>query len=275
MSGKIGVRGIVLAATALCVAFSSAGCAKLKARDHLNQGVNAFKTGNYSQAADEFRLAIDADPTFGVARLYLATAYEQQFVPGTETPDNQKFWKAAMDEFQNVLKDEPANLLATQSVANLHYQVKDMVNAADWNKKVIAIDPKNKEAYYTLGVIAWLDFLPADREARNSLSMKPEDPGPIKDVKKRDPLKEKYWQPLTDGIGYETKALAVDPQYENAMSYMNLLVRYRADLEDTREAYQADVKQADDWMQKALDTTKAKAAKKAEAIAAGANPDAQ
>lgn len=275
MNGKIGVRGITLAAAALCVAFTSAGCAKLKARDHLNQGVNAFRTGNYSQAADEFRLAIDADPTFGVARLYLATAYEQQFVPGTETPENQKFWKAAMDEFQNVLKDEPNNLLATQSVANLHYQVKDMVKAAEWNKKVIGIDPKNKEAYYTLGVIAWLDFLPADREARNSLNMKPEDPGPIKDAKKREPLKDKFWQPLTDGVEYEKKALAVDPQYENAMSYMNLLIRYRADLEDTREAYSTDVKEADDWMQKALDTTKMKAAKKAEAIAAGANPDAQ
>jgi hypothetical protein len=151
-----------------------------------------------------------------------------------------------------------------------------MTNAADWNKKVIAIDPKNKEAYYTLGVIPWLEFLPADREARNTLGMKPEEPTPLKnDVKgktlKAD-LKAKYWQPLTDGIEFEKKALAIDPQYENAMSYMNLLIRYRADLEDTKEAYAADVKEADDWMGKALDTTKAKAAKKAEAIAAGATP---
>src|SRR5580698_8575813 len=106
---------IALFAAAACMAMTSAGCAKLKARDHLNQGVNAFKTGNYSQAADEFNLAIDADPTFGVARLYLATAYEQQYVPGTDTAENKKFWKAAMDEFTNVLKDDPKNLLATQS----------------------------------------------------------------------------------------------------------------------------------------------------------------
>jgi len=287
MIGGIGVKEIApavrrvgytsaLCVAAVCLAVTSAGCAKLKARDHLNQGVNAFRTGNYSQAADEFRLAIDADPTFGVARLYLATAYEQQFVPGTDTDENKKYWKAAMDEFENVLKAEPNNLLATQSVANLYYQVKDMTNAADWNKKVIAIDPKNKEAYYTLGVIPWLEFLPADREARNTLGMKPEEPTPLKnDVKgktlKAD-LKAKYWQPLTDGIEFEKKALAIDPQYENAMSYMNLLIRYRADLEDTKEAYAADVKEADDWMGKALDTTKAKAAKKAEAIAAGATP---
>jgi hypothetical protein len=255
----------------------------LKARDHLNQGVTAFKTGNYSQAADEFRLSIDADPTFSVARVYLATAYMQQFVPGTETDENKKFWKAAMDEFQNVLKDDPNNLLATQSIANLYYQAANangpdsadqMAKAAEWNKKVVAIDPKNKEAYYTLGVLPWLEFLTPDRQARNAMGMKPEEQNPLKaDAKKQTlkaDLKAKYWQPLTDGIEYEKKALEIDPEYENAMSYMNLLIRYRADLEDTKEAYLADVKQADDWMDKALTTTKAKAAKKAEALANGA-----
>jgi tetratricopeptide (TPR) repeat protein len=276
MRAKIGMRGITLAGVLLLVTLTASGCAKLRARDNLNQGVNAFKTGNYALAADQFRLAIDADPSFGVARLYLATAYEQQFVPGTETADNKKFWQAAMDEFQNVLKEEPNNLLATQSIANLYYQVKDMNNAAEWNKKVIAIDPKNKEAYYTLGVIAWLDFLPADREARNAMGMKLDEQDPLKNDTKgkttKADLKAKYWQPLTDAIEYEKKALEIDPQYENAMSYMNLLIRYRADLEDTKEAYMTDWKEADVWMDKALQTTKDKAAKKAAAVAAGATP---
>ncbi|HVV43556.1 MAG TPA: hypothetical protein VHC72_00070 [Bryobacteraceae bacterium] len=267
----------------LCVALTTAGCDKLKARDHLNQGVNAFKSGNYSQAADEFRLAIDADPTFGPARLYLATAYMQQWVPGTDTEQNNKFWSAAMEQFQNVLKDDPKNVLATQSIASLYFNrgntkgptmADDMAQAEEWNKKVVAIDPKNKQAYYTLGVIPWLNFVTADREARNTLGMRPDEQAPLKaDAKgktlKAD-LKAKYWQPLTDGIEYEKKALEIDPQYEDAMSYMNLLIRYRADLEDTKEQYAADVKEADVWMNKALETTKAKAAKKAEAAAGGA-----
>jgi tetratricopeptide (TPR) repeat protein len=297
MIGTIGMRGLAsapwrvalnaaLCAAALCLVLTSTGCAKLRARDHLNQGVNAFKTGNYSQAADEFRLAIDADPTFGVARLYLATAYMQQWVPGTETDQNKKFWTASMDEFQNVLKDEPNNLLATQSIANLYFQrgnakgpsqVDDMAAATEWEKKVVAIDPRNKEAYYTLGMIPWLNFVTPDREARNALNMKPEETNPLKpdargSTLKAD-LKAKHWQPLTDGIEYEKKALAIDPQYENAMSYMNLLIRYRADLDDTKDAYSADVKEADDWMAKALETTKVKAAKKAEALANGATPE--
>jgi tetratricopeptide (TPR) repeat protein len=275
--------GMALFGAVLCVALTAAGCNKLKARDHLNQGVNAFKTGAYSQAADEFRLAIDADPTFGVARLYLATAYEQQWVPGTETDQNKKFWSAAMEEFTKVLQDDPKNLLATQSVASLYFNrgntkgptmADDMAKAEEWNKKVIALDPKNKQAYYTLGVIPWLNFVTADREARSALGMRPDEQAPLKPDTKgktlKADLKAKYWQPLTDGIEYEKKALEIDPEYEDAMSYMNLLIRYRADLDDTKEQYMADTKEADVWMNKALETTKAKAAKKAAALAAGA-----
>lgn len=266
-------RFVLIAAGAAILALSSTGCAKLQARDHLNQGVNAFKSGNYSQAADEFNLAIQADPSFGVARLYLATAYMQQFVPGTETPENKKFWQTAMDEFTAVLKDDPNNVLATESVANLYYQVKEMDKATEWNKKIVALDPKNKQAYYTLGVIPWLNFLPEDRAARNAAGMKPEEQAPLKPDAKgktaKADLKAKYWQVLTDGIESEKKALAIDPQYEDAMSYMNLLIRYRADLEDTKEQYAEDVKQADDWMNKAMQTTKDKAAKKAASSDAG------
>lgn len=252
---------LALAATVLL----SSGCNKLKARDNLNSGVNAFKSGNYSEAADHFKTAIALDPDFRVARLYLATAYVQQYIPGTETAENKKYATAAMDEFQTVLKDEPNNLLAVQSMASLYYNMKDFAKAKEWNRKVVALDPKNKEAYYTLGVIAWTEFLPPDREARNNEKMKPEDPAPLKDAKEREALKEKYWQSLTDGIGFEKKALEVDPEYVNALSYMNLLVRYRADLEDNKETAAADVKEADGWMEKALATQKAVAARKAAA----------
>lgn len=280
---------VFLCAGALCLAMTSAGCAKLQARDHLNQGVNAFKAGSYALAADQFHLAIDADPTFSVARLYLATAYEQQYVPGTDTPENKKYWSAAMEEFQNVLKDDPNNgqnvLLATQSIASLWYhagdakgpdQADDMAKSEEWNKKVIAIDPKNKEAYYTLGVIPWLEFLTPDREARNADGMTPEDPHPLKaDTKGKTlkaNLKAKFWQRLTDGIEDEKKALAIDPDYEDAMSYMSLLLRYRADLYDTQAEYDADVKDANQWLEKDLDTKKKIAAKKAAIAEAGGAP---
>ncbi len=127
-------------------------------------------------------------------------------------------------------------------------------------------------------MIAWSQFVPSWREARSTQGIRPEDPGPLKDTKpaakgkkaaaepdlKAD-LKAKYWQKLTDGIDDEKKALEIDPDYEYAMAYMNLLIRYRADLDDTREQYIADAKDADNWVQKNLETVKKKAARKSAA----------
>jgi tetratricopeptide (TPR) repeat protein len=255
----------VLAATAL---FTS-GCDKLKARDNINGGTAAFKAGNFAAAADHFKTAVALDPTIPNIRIYLATAYIQQYIPGTETAENKKYAEAAIEELNKQLEADPKNVLATQYLANVYYQMKDFPKAQEWSRKVVELDPKDKGALYTLGVIPWIEFVAADREARNNQKMKPEDPGPLKDPKERAALKEKYWQSLTDGIEYEKKALAVDPEYENAMAYMNLLIRYRADLRDTKEEYQADVKEADDWVQKSLETTKIKAERKA------ANPNAK
>ena len=75
-----------------------------------------------------------------------------------------------------------------------------MDQAEDWNQKVIALNPKDKEAYYTLGVIAWTKWYPIYGAARAKLSMKPEDPGPIKDKKVKEELKAQYLPLVNDGI---------------------------------------------------------------------------
>jgi tetratricopeptide (TPR) repeat protein len=263
------------------LAVLASGCNKLKARDNLNKGVNSFRAGQYTAAADNFKQAIDLDPDLPSARLYLATAYMTQYVPGSEAPENKRNADSALKEFQTALNsnlDDKNKLIAMQSLASLHYQMKDFSEAEAWQKKVIASDPQNKEAYYTLGVIAWTRFVAPWREAIAAQGLKPDDPGPLKTPaaakgKKKGPpepdlkadLKAKYWQPLTDGIEDEKKALQIDPDYENAMAYMNLLIRYRAILDDTKEQYDADMKEADSWVQKSLETTKKKAKKKADA----------
>jgi tetratricopeptide (TPR) repeat protein len=280
ISGSIGTIAATGALVALVIMTN--GCNKLKARDNLNKGVNSFRSGQYTAAADNFKTAIDLDPDLSSARLYLATAYMMQWVPGSEAPDNVRNMSTALQEFQTSLGsnlDAKNKLIAMQSLASINYQKKDYAQAENWNKKVIAADPKNKEAYYTLGVIAWSEFVPSWREARSTQGIKPEDPGPLKDAKPapkgkkaaapepdlKAELKAKYWPILTEGIEDEKKALEIDPDYENAMSYMNLLIRYRADLDDTKEQYMADAKESDDWVQKYLETVKKKAAKKSAA----------
>jgi len=237
-------------------------CQKLKSRDQLNQGVRAFQSAQYPEAVEHFKTAVELDPAFPTARLYLATAYFQQYIPGAESPENTQMAKAAYDQFMKVLDQDSKNVVAMASVASLYLYQHKWDDAQQWYEKLVAVDPNNKDAYYSLGFIAWSKWYPAYGMARVELGMKQDDPGPIKDKKVKEELKT-TWLPVIDGgLKNLDKTLQIDPEYEDAMSYENLLIRERADLLDNKDEYDKAIKVANDWVQKALDTKKVKAERK-------------
>jgi len=262
---------IGLAAVAGLMMLFGTGCDKLKSRDRLNKGVHAFKNAKYQDAIESFKEAIQLDPNNPNARLYLATAYMVQWIPGADSPENKQLADAAKSEFMTVLSKDPKDKMALAYLASLSYnqagalqgeeKVKKLDEARDWNMKLIDADPKNKEAYYSIGVIAWSKWYPALGKARAELGMKPEDPGPIKDKKVKEELKTNYGAIVDEGITNLQKALEVDPEYDDAMAYMNLLIREKADLADSADENKKQVEIADNWVQKALDTKKKKAAR--------------
>src|SRR2546425_168562 len=71
---------------------------KLKARDQLVKGVRAYKNAQYTSAIEHFKTSIGLDPELQNARLYLATAYANQFIPGAESEENLKTGQTAIDE---------------------------------------------------------------------------------------------------------------------------------------------------------------------------------
>lgn len=264
-------KAVLLAAVAaLSLSLFSAGCRKLEARDNLNKGVQAFKGAKYAEAVEFFKTAIELDPEYPTARLYLATAYMSQYIPGAESPENLAYAKSAMENFELVLETDPTNATAVESIASLFFlrqqgaaKLEDKIallgDAEKWYKRLTEVEPTRKEAWYSLGVIAWAKWYPAWMEARNKAGMKPEAPGPLKDKKLREELSEKYLEMVNTGIKNLEKALEIDAEYDDAMAYMNLLLRERADLAEQPAAYDADIEAADNWMQKALETRKIKA----------------
>ena len=265
------MRKLILSVAVAALAIGMTGCEKLKARDHLNQGVAAFKNAKYNEAVEHFKQAIALDPTYDVAQLYLATAYMSQWIPGAVSPENEKMAQMAVDGFKQVLAKNPNDTTALASLASIAYQeasslppdqkVAKLDEAADWNKKLIAVDPKNKEAYYYLGVIAWAKWYPQWINARLNFHMKPEDPGPLKDKKAKAELSAQYSSIIDDGIANLNKALDIDKEYEDAMVYLSLLIREKADLLDSADDYKKQIEVADGWQQKALDTKKLKASR--------------
>src|ERR1041384_6531764 len=101
MSVVLGVAGVV----ALTVTGSA--CNKLKARNQLNTGVQSFKNAQYADAVESFKKAVDLDPDLPSARLYLATAYMQQYIPGAESKENVQMADAAREHFMKVLDQVP------------------------------------------------------------------------------------------------------------------------------------------------------------------------
>lgn len=257
---------IIFSATALAalvgLMFWTAGCtnaiAKLQARDQLNKGVNAFKNANYPQAIEHFKRSIQLDPDFPNARLYLASAYMSQYVPGAESEDNKRNAEAATKGFMEVLDKDKDNKLAVESLGSLAFNQKKFDEAMNWYRKLVDLDPKKKEAYYNMAVIDWTRAFQADAEVRAKVGMKPEEPGPIKDKKAREDLRAKSEAVIKEGVDMVQKALAIDPNYDDAMGYLSLLYRQQADIADSAEEGRKLTAQADEWMNKTLELKKKK-----------------
>jgi len=260
--GKLTLGKLTLTLAVAALAALGTGCNKLQSRDHLNKGVQAFTAAQYPEAVEHFKTAVELDPNFPTARLYLATAYMQQYIPGAESPENMKMATEAYNQFQKVLEQDPKNTVAIASIASLNLNQKKWDEAQQWYEKLTAVDPQNADAFYSLGFIAWSKWYPVYGTARANLGMKQEDPGPMKDKKVKEDLKAKYGPIIESGLQSLDKALQINPEYDDAMAYENLLVRERADLADNKEEYEKQTKVADDWVQKALATKKIKAEKK-------------
>src|SRR5450755_4534776 len=87
----------------------------------MNQGIAAFKNGNYQRAVELFQRAVDQDPSAVTPHVYLATVYMSQWIPGAQSPQNIANARMAEREFQRVLQMDSANQTALASLASLAY----------------------------------------------------------------------------------------------------------------------------------------------------------
>ena len=244
----------------------------------MRKGLDAFKSARYSDAAAAFQKSVDLNPSAVEPRLYLASAWMNQYIPGATSPENLQAASNAERGFLAVLDLDPRNGTALDSLASLKYfeaqgapsetdKAKLLDEARGWYLKVVEADPGRKEAHYSLGVIAWANWYPAWNAARVKLGMRPDAPGPIADPAVRADLRSRYEATLQDGIDHLNKALAIDPQYDDAMAYKNLLLREYADLCDSKPEYEKMKAEADDLVQMALDTRREKAGQNAAPVA--------
>lgn len=237
------------------------GCSKLKARDELNQGVASYRAAKYDDAIKHFMVAIEADPELLNARLYLATAYANQYVPGLDVEKNVQVAETAIAEFQKVLDADPNNSGSVGGIASLYFQMKRLDEAKEYYKRWISLEPENAEAHYSVGVINWTQTYQPRMVARNGMKLKPEEP--IKDAKAREALAERNTPLIDEGMDMLNKAMNLRPDYDDAMAYVNLFYREKADLVATPAEREEFLKTADEWIAKSLAIKKKRQAEEA------------
>ncbi len=240
----------------LLLAAASSGCDKLKARDQLNKGVVEFRGAHFQAAIDHFQQAVALDPGLLNAKMYLAESYFQLYAPGGQSPDNIKACHAAIDAFQKVLDADPNNNTALAYIGLLYYYLPDLPKAKEYEQRRSQANPNDPEPYYWIGEIDWNLVARNDTEARSGdpKLQQPDKNGdlPPLPLKLRDEVAQKNAALIDEGMQALQKAVELKPNYNEAMAYLNLLYRQKADIESSSEAREADLKSAGDWLAKAL-----------------------
>jgi tetratricopeptide (TPR) repeat protein len=260
LSARFSVR--VLACVALVfLAAGASGCSKLKARDALNKGVGAFKNGQYDTAIEFFKQARDLDPTLMNARLYLATAYASQYIPGAPSDANVKLGSQAIAEFKDVLSIDPNNLGAIDGIGSMVFQMagtpydaKKFEESKTYHQKHIELKPNDPEPYYWVAVIDWTLAFRANNEMRaeynkNNIKKQVKDTDPLP-ASVRSEYAAKCSAMVDEGIADAQKATQLRADYDDAMAYLSLLYRRKADMVESASERDTLENQADALLDK-------------------------
>ncbi len=244
--------------------------AQMQARSALNQGVAAFKNGQYNEAEQLFMRAKDLDPESVNARLYLATTYASQYIPGAPSEENDRKGTLATEEYKEVLQMEAQNLSAIDGLASILYQragqpfdPEMFAESKSYHQKHVELKPEDPAPYYSIGVIDWALSYRANAELRAAFNKSV----PANRIKDTDPLPEavriEYVQQfgaiVDEGIDSLNQAIALKPDYDDAMTYLNLLYRRKADMAATLTEREQYTNQADELLDRVKEIKQKKA----------------
>lgn len=249
------VAGFFLGIVPLQSAFGQAA----DARAEIDAGVTAYKSAQYQDATKHFKNAATLDPQNVDAHRYLAISYAQQYIPGVATPENDNYAQQAINEYSIVLELDPSSMNSVKGIAYLEFERKHFDKAKEYYRKAIDLDANDAETYYSLGVLDWTAAYGERMKLRAAEKLKPNDP--FVNNPKCEELKESNEDNVKDGIDMLNKAIQLRRDYDDAMAYMNLMYREKADIEcNDVDAYAKDLETADHWVDMTMATKKGRGA---------------
>jgi tetratricopeptide (TPR) repeat protein len=266
------------AAAVTLILFSVAltsGCNKIKSKQEIKKGNDFFKATQYQTALAAYQEALRLDPDTKKLHKNIGLAYMGLYQPGSKHPKDLEYAAKAIEHlkiyteafpqdrkareflvslyltterfddaiafYQGMVKDDPKDTKAMQSLAQMYFKKGDVDHAVEWLKRRLAAEttPEAKaEVYYFIGVQAW------DRSYN------------FPDI---DPAQRTHI--VDEGLDALNKALQIKPDYFEALSYINLLYREKAKIETDPVKKQEYTDTANKYLQQALELRKKALAK--------------
>jgi tetratricopeptide (TPR) repeat protein len=210
----------------------------------LDEGSELYHAQKFKEAIAQFDQLLERDPTNWSANYLTALSYWGLYHPGSERPDDKEYAQkgvAALERtlkltppspeerdsaeayylsfldatgdrdkaiayFEKQLASRPKEPALFNQLAPLYIKKGEFAKALGYYEKRASIDPTSKEGWYTLGAECWALAHHGDPA--------------LSDVERV--------QVVDKGIQALEKALAIDPDYFEAVSYASLLYREKA-----------------------------------------------
>ncbi len=245
---------------ALALMVGVSGCGFLntvKAKDNLNRAAQAYNQGDYDTALTLLEEALQLDPSLPQLKPYYgATLYAKYNLSGEE-----QFVRKALDVYQDLYQEEmqkpsPDEKILNNAVAYIaviYDNLGDKQKKLEWMQKRLEIPgmtPQAKaEVYYSLGTSYWQDSFEITQKYVINKFPEPDYNVPESETPKVRELANK-------GLEYVEQALALEPEYGDALTYKNLLLRELAKIEKNPETKREIMSRADEARNKALEIIK-------------------
>ena len=227
-----------LAPLLLVVLVAAPGCGfvnRIRAKNALNEGAQAYRDGRFADAQAKFEYAQSLDPDQKNAPLFVARAIHQQYKPGVDTPENRGKAEAAVQAYKNVLEKDPGNEDAFNAIAYIYRQMRDEPKERDWlmqraNMESVSRE-KRSDAFTVLASKEWNCTYEITDQKENKKTINKADAVVVEWTKPQNQADfDRARDCALKGLELVEKAISLNPNNPNAWSYKTNLLREMAKL---------------------------------------------
>jgi len=202
----------------------------LRSKNALNEGARAYKSGDFQEAEQHFKRALELSPDTKNAQFFVARAIHAQYRPGVEAAPNVAKAREAIAAYQQVLDKDPTSDEAYNAMVYLYRQIKDEQKEREFLTAratgVSSPPDKRSQAMTVLASKEWNCSYQITEQKEVKTNVKE---GDKTFIKYKKPAKEEDFQQakkcITDGLKLAEQAISLDANSEQAWSFKtNLLL---------------------------------------------------